>query len=55
LAPLSPAQQDGDGARSFGRGDEERGLGRTEVIVEKAHSAVAGDVGIPVCDGLEPF
>lgn len=31
------------------------GLARTEVIVEKAYSAVAGEVGIPFCDRRKPF
>ena len=29
--------------------------GRTEVIVDEAYSAVAGQVGIPICEWLEPF
>jgi hypothetical protein len=28
---------------------------RTKVIVDEAYSAVARQVGIPICDGLEPF
>jgi len=41
------------GARSLAWGGRD-GI-RTEVIVDEAYSAVARQVGIPICDGLEPF
>jgi hypothetical protein len=48
---LAPAQHEGV---ARGRGLV-GGWRRTEVIVEKSHSAVASEVGVPVGDGLEPF
>ena len=41
------------GARSLAWGGRDEI--RTEVIVDEAYSAVARQVGIPICDGLEPF
>ena len=41
------------GRAEFGEG-RERWLIRTEVVVDEAYSAVAGQVGVPICDGLEP-
>ncbi len=38
----------------FGEGGGWRS-GRTEVIVAKAYSTVAGQIGIPVRDGFKPF